>query len=300
MSVCGVVVTYYPDERLLESIERLKGQIDVLVVVDNTPDETSLILPDGIDIKTFKNGKNVGIAEGFNIGIRYLLEHTTCDYIVLFDQDSLPNTDMVSQLVNAYVELGRLGHKVAAVGPTLFDPRNGHTSGFVNYKRGRLRAVFPQPPQKTVDTLFIISSGMLLPRNVLDDIGIMQTGLFIDLVDTEWCLRARSAGYAIYGVADAMMEHTIGDLLMPYWFFKWRTRPLHTPIRLYYQLRNPLLVYQQKTPWRWKLIDSTLRLFLIYVFLFFCPKAQKREYRHMIFRGIMDGLAGKTGAFSER
>lgn len=297
MSVSGIIVTYYPDERLRASIERLSGQLEVLVVVDNTPGPALPELSSNLPVKIIRNGDNLGIAAAFNIGIRYLIEHSSSDYFMLFDQDSLPGADMVTGLLNAYNKLEAAGKKVAAVGPALFDPRSGMTSGFIGFRGLRLNRIMPGPDDNTVESLFIISSGMLMPRKVLLELGDMKEGLFIDLVDVEWCFRARSAGYAVYGVADATMEHTIGDILMPYWFLRWRRRPLHSPVRIYYQLRNSLLLYRQNMPWRWKLSDSIVRMLMVYVFLFFSPKSQRGEYRHMIFRGIADGLAGKEGVF---
>lgn len=300
MSVSGIIVTYYPDQRLLASINRLLGQLDLLVVVDNTPDQKVLDLPTELPIKIISNGVNMGIATAFNIGIRYLMKNTTSDYFMLFDQDSLPSRDMVATLVKAYICLEATGKKVAAVGPALFDPRNGLMSGFVNFNGLLLNQLVPKAHDGVVESLFIISSGMLLPRKMLLELGEMKEELFIDLVDVEWCFRARSAGYRVYGVTDATMEHTIGDVLISYWFFKWRRRPQHSPIRLYYQLRNPLLLYREKMPWRWKLSDSIVRILMIYVFLFFSPKAQRKEYRYMIFRGVLDGFSGKKGAFQAK
>jgi rhamnosyltransferase len=113
-------------------------------------------------------------------------------------------------------------------------------------------------------------------------------------VDTEWCLRALSKGYRLFGVPGARMMHTLGDRRTRIWFLRWRNVPYHSPFRYYYILRNGLLL--QKRPYipiKWKTAElyRALRVFLFYGF--FAKGASKR--RRLMWRGLMDGFRGITG-----
>ena len=64
----------------------------------------------------------------------------------------------------------------------------------------------------------------------------MEEALFIDQVDTEWCLRARSMGYRVFGACGAILEHRLGEAYYRIWFGRWRQLPRHKPFRYYLRL----------------------------------------------------------------
>ena len=69
-----------------------------------------------------------------------------------------------------------------------------------------------QSVEGVVEVDLLISSGLLIRSVVLHDVGLVEAGLFIDGVDSEWCLRAKSHDYSMFGVAYARMEHDLGDI----------------------------------------------------------------------------------------
>jgi len=72
---------------------------------------------------------------------------------------------------------------------------------------------------------FLLSSGSLVPLDVIDKVGGMEEELFIDQVDTEWCLRARSMGYRVFGAFGAILEHRLGEAHARAWFDRWPHLP---------------------------------------------------------------------------
>ena len=140
----------------------------------------------------------------------------------------------------------------------------------------------------------LISSGCLIPLSVIDTIGEMDEDFFIDHIDTDWFLRAKSLGWQSYGVCDAVMEHTLGEKTFRVWWGRWRYLPLHQPFRYYYIYRNSLLLYRRKYPdLFWKQADIIRLVMMFLIFSFFGN--QKLSNLRMILRGIKDGIAGKTG-----
>jgi rhamnosyltransferase len=234
---------------------------------------------------------NVGLASAQNIGISWAREHGYRQ-ILLLDQDSEPGEGMVEALQRALVTLSAVG-PVAAVGPRFHDLREDRDAPFVRLGFPLNRKSWCAVGTTHIRCDFLISSGALIPMAVLDQVGPMDAGLFIDNVDMEWGFRAQAQGYALYGVCAATMHHRLGDAR--------HALPLgghivvHGPLRLYYMMRNRLLLYQMAhVPRVWKAQDMLrvpAKLFLFGVLI--APRM--RNLRCML-RGLWDGLRGRRGA----
>jgi rhamnosyltransferase len=88
----------------------------------------------------------------------------------------------------------------------------------------------------------LITSGSLLNLNVFKQIGQFDETLFIDGVDTDYCLKSRMAGFRLICFNNIVLDHRIG-LVSQYRSLKsgaMTSRSLHSPIRLYYMTRNYL------------------------------------------------------------
>lgn len=142
---------------------------------------------------------------------------------------------------------------------------------------------------------FVISSGSLIPINVLDDIGPMDESLFIDHVDTEWCLRVQSKGYRLFGVPGARMLHTLGESRTRIWFLRWWTVPHYLPFRFYYIFRNSFLLQSREyisLKWRLAILFRCLKILFFYGLF----SNQRFSCLRMMGKGIVDGLRGVTGS----
>ena len=143
----------------------------------------------------------------------------------------------------------------------------------------------------------LISSGSLIPMNAIDAIGNMDEALFIDHIDTEWFLRAKSAGWQAFGVCDAVMEHHLGESTLHVWWGRWRSLPVHSPFRYYFIYRNSILLHRRRyANQAWRRADI-IRLILIAVILPLSSKQKLKCFR-MIFLGIVHGFQGKTGGLT--
>lgn len=119
----------------------------------------------------------------------------------------------------------------------------------------------------------------------------MRDDFFIDYVDIEWGLRAKTLGFQSFGVCGAMMAHDLGD--EPIEFFGKRY-PLHSPLRHYYHFRNAVWMYRRGwLPIQWRLVDGwRLLLKLGFYTLFAKPRLQRLK---MMTRGVVHGLIGRMG-----
>ncbi|SAK93895.1 rhamnosyltransferase [Caballeronia arationis] len=265
------------------------------VVVDNT-EGVHHAQALGLDprVTYVANGANLGIATALNRGIDVLLEKG-CSSALLFDQDSEPSAHLLSELPRTLGEELASGARVALVGPAYEDVRLGGVTPFVRFGYWKLQRVPPVGTQP-IEVDFLITSGSCINLAAWHDIGPMEDQLFIDFVDLEWCIRARSKGYAVLGAPALRLQHSLGG--QPVVVFG-RAYPSHSPLRHYYMFRNAIaLIRRSYVPWSWKsteLVKFPGRL-AIYG-LFMRPRAR---HLGMSVLGIWHGLTGQMGALRER
>ncbi|MBP1475478.1 glycosyltransferase family 2 protein [Frateuria sp. MAH-13] len=292
-AVCAVIVSYFPESATLRRlVESVTPQVGAVVLVDNSGSGHANDLPglaDGVHV--LAQSVNVGLAAAQNLGISWARGRGYA-FVLLLDQDSTPDENMVEVLLDALART-RSPEPVAAIGPRFHDPREARDAPFVRLGFPVSRKLWCHSASQVMPCDFLISSGSLIPIPALEAVGDMDAGLFIDNVDLEWCFRAKSKGYALLGVCGATMHHRLGDAR--------RAMPLglghvvvHGPARLYYIMRNRLLLYRMKhTPLVW--VAQDLPRILVKLFLFGVLIGPRWDNLRFMLRGLGDGLRGRRG-----
>ena len=269
--VYAVVVTYQPDPlRLQQVLRAVVSQVKHLLVVDNseTPSaqlqvqqavdalqafygEGSLAPPGSPKIELHAADTNLGLGKAYNIAIAEA-RAAEASHLLLLDQDSIVADDMVNALLGGIargkaeaVQLGVQGAP-AMVGPWYIDELTGRRSvvlrsgrWLVNYVRTPTHLTEEQVAAMPVmPTEMLISSGSLVAMPTFDALGDLDGELFIDHIDTDWCLRIKHSGRWMAVVPAANMKHQLGDRVLRLWLKRWRLLPVHSPIRLYYTFRK--------------------------------------------------------------
>lgn len=298
--VAAIIVTYRPNlETLFRGLDAIARQVGHVIVVDNASGQIPIdqikgsAQNAGIEARVFVMSRNEGLGAAINAGIGEA-RSGGYPYIMLFDQDSVPEAGMVDRLKQACQELGSKGLRVGAVGPRFRAPESGRLSDFRVFIRGREQLVRCNGLGGIVEAGFLISSGSFIPIHAIDAIGGMDESLFIDLVDTEWCLRAKARGWSIYGVCDAIMEHSLGEHRQRFWLLRWRYISLHAPFRYYYIFRNSLLLRKRDDlppDCRRAMLKRDI---MLAIYLLFVPM-NRRENIKMLWRGLADGMRDVSG-----
>lgn len=290
-SVCGVLVSYRADPGLLRTaLSAIRPQVTALVVADNGTAGLAETTAD-LDVVVLDQGGNVGLAAAQNAGIRWAREHGHT-HVLILDHDSVAAPDMVERLLDAEGELVPLG-PLGAVGPVFSDPREERPAPFVRVAFPRSTKLWCDGTQPYLRCDFLISSGSLIRLAVLDDVGGMDDGLFIDNVDLEWSFRARSKGYSLYGVCGAAMRHELGDERTP--VLGGRAEIVrHGPQRLYFIMRNRVALYRlPHTPRVW-IAQDVVRIPFKFVIFAVLVGPRARNVRYMV-RGLVDGVRRRSG-----
>ena len=116
-----------------------------------------------------------------------------------------------------------------------FDPTRGYQGRHRGYgqRASELR--------EAVETDRACGAAMLIPRQALDAVGLLEDALFAYHEDTEWSLRARAAGLPIRVEPSARVRHKVSAA----------TGGEGSPTALYYSVRNTLDVCERHAPLGW-------------------------------------------------
>lgn len=235
--ICGVMVTYHPDDRWSQRLPALLAQLGHLMVVDNstqTLDQDKIrqacaAYPAQIDYIPCPHN-NLAIAQ--NIGIRAALAKPAHSHVLLLDDDSEPAEGMVQALVDAS------GTGIGLVAPCMVDLGSNRPARFVVPCRFGFRLLTPKPDEIMDHVLHVIASGSLIPRSTFAQVGWMDEAFVIDYIDKDFCLRLCLAGLRICVVGSAVLHHRLGQCEDHQIAGVRVTATNHSPARRYTIYRN--------------------------------------------------------------
>lgn len=226
----------------LDSLQDVDYQNLQVILVDNgsTDGTVAAVQQRFPDVEIIRNEANLGYAAGCNVAVREILRREI-GYVLLLNNDTVVASDMLTRLVavaEATPEAGMLG-------PTIwhFDaPQRLWAGG----QRVRPITLSGQPPQgdphgaQPYEVGYIFGCGLLLRRQLLDDVGLFDERFFMYYEDQDLCRRARTHGYRLLIVPEAKMWHKVSA----------STGGEGTPLNKYYLARSSVLFYAKHTP-RW-------------------------------------------------
>ena len=229
--IAAIVVTYNPDEGLNKSTKSLIKQVDSIIMVDNgSNDEGKEIINKiknkyGEKIEVIFNEENLGIATALNKGVKYALNN---DYkwILTMDQDSCAEENMVKIMLETYYAIDENERKdILSLFPTFID--RGIESLDKNNENVKYEYVDAE-----------ITSGNLLKAEVFEKAGFFDDSLFIDMVDTDYCMRLNELGIKMIRISGAILNHSIGNSKQVKKLFGTFNTSNHSATRRYYMTRN--------------------------------------------------------------
>ncbi|MBW7957118.1 MAG: glycosyltransferase family 2 protein [Deltaproteobacteria bacterium] len=232
----------------LESVGKLSYPNFETIVVDNGSSDGSVeaIKEKFPGLRLIETGENLGFAEGNNVGIRYALKNGA-EYVFLLNNDTTIEPDALGHLV----DFAEKDEKVGIVGPKiLFYSEPGRiwfAGGIVDFDKGSSHRGGGRPDDgkfdEAVETDYITGCAFLIKAGVISEVGLMSPDYFLLFEETDWCLRARRAGYRIFYVPGARVYHKCSTSFS---FGKSRAkRAARAPSWIYYYARNNLLLIKR-------------------------------------------------------
>jgi rhamnosyltransferase len=288
--ICAVFTAFRPDEFFSERVERVCAQVGFgIIVIDgggalNDPAQLKFAFQSNSKILVHWLAENQGIAAALNAGVSIAKKHGY-RWILTMDDDTMAEPDMVENLVYFWRRIfEQEGFSIAIMGMLSVDKNTGS-----------VEKVTGCGDKFFVEKRGIITSGSLIALDAYDALGPFREEFFIDSVDYDFCMRARSRGYRVIKLCLVGMIHSLGRTKeFNFGLFKVKTTN-HSTVRRYYMYRNSTILAREY------FLSDPLYSFAVFIFqlktwliVLFLEKDKGMKLKNML-RGIFDGWRKRMG-----
>jgi len=236
LDIAVVIVTYKCAALTLESLksvnaERAAAEVRIrAIVVDNASGDTKA-LADAIESNDWSSWvtlvtapRNGGFAYGNNVGIERAYQSAAPAYVYLLNPDAQVRSGAIGALAR-FLE----AHPQVGIAGSSFETLDGNDWPFAFRFPGLMsellqgmeigalirlfnRWVVARPMSRvTQPTDWICGASMMIRPSVLAGIGGMDENYFLYFEETDFCYRAKQAGFATWYVPDSRVMHIIGQ-----------------------------------------------------------------------------------------
>jgi len=196
---------------LLASLRKVTYPNIEIIVVDNaSPNDNPAILKSSYpEINFIQSPENLGFAGGNNLGVR----KSRGEYLLFINNDTEVEPDFLEPLVAKC----KSDAKIGAVSPKIkfYDhpdtiqfcgqaPMNNYTMRSHGIGHGVIdKGQF----EKDSLTHFVHGAAMMVPRSVIEEVGLMTECYFLYYEELDWCARIKRAGYQLWYVHNSSILH---------------------------------------------------------------------------------------------
>ena len=278
-NLAGVVILYNEDpHKIIENILSYSTKLDKIYLYDNSTvkniDWEIHLNKLGNKVEYVFFGENLGIAKRLNTAALSAIKDGY-SFLLTMDQDSsFSDTSFAKYLENisqcTISNVGQFGIN--------FQPKFTKVEDLV----------------KEVDIL--ITSGSIICLDHFKLIGKFNENLFIDFVDIDFSFRVNDAGFKNIQFMNVLLNHQIGELIWGRSLknLKLTRRIIHSPIRVYYIVRNGLFLFFRSSYLNKKYkIEVIRRMKILKNNYLYHPNLSKVYIYTLV--GVIDFLRNKMG-----
>lgn len=287
--VAACIISYNPDAVAFRVLEAARRQVSDVFIIDNGSAQKNrgwlAEVRDGRHVIVVDNGENRGVAGGLNQAAALALDRGF-KWLLLLDQDSIPPSDLVEQLMSGAGD-GVHSERIAVLCPVSISPD------------GPMPTVKAPAVMQAVDSA--MNAGSIIRLEAWKDVSGYDEGLFIDYVDCDFCFKCRQNGWTIMEAQNVIMVHAAGSPTRHRFLWKHPLTSNHSALRRYYITRNRIILYRRY--WHFAPLWIMRRMYYdlkeaMSLVLF---ESDRRSKVTAMRAGIVDGLRGATGkALPER
>ena len=219
-----VVVNWNARLLLLQCLRSVFGTLrdlekEVFVVDNGSRDGSVAAVRETFpEVSLIENDGNLGFAGASN----QALEQARGRYLLLLNPDTVLKEGAIERLIE-FMD----GHgEVALVGPQLLHPDGSRQNSIANFpslatellNKPLLRFLFPgrfpgkeQRYAEPIEVDSVIGACMLVRRETINQVGLLDDDYFLFLEETDWCYRIRKAGWKVYHHPLAEIYHMQGQ-----------------------------------------------------------------------------------------
>jgi GT2 family glycosyltransferase len=225
-----------------------------VIVVDNASreDPTAAFLAAYPDAIVIRNEANLGFSAGNNAGIRA----AKGEYLFIVNND----TEFTPGLLEGLLEIFRTYPDAGMASPKFhyfFEKGTIEYAGYeqVNILTGRNGMVGCREKDngqynEVRPTHYVHGGGMMVPRRVVDEVGLMPEIFFLYYEELDWSEQIKRKGYSIYYQPASLIYHK-----------ESMTTGRSSPLKTFYLTRNRILFMRRNVAWPAFLVFTTYFLF---------------------------------------
>jgi len=245
-NVAIILINYFGEEDTLECLESLKRisyrNYKIYLIDNSEPAQEKLAVLTCDEVMYINSGENLGFAGGNNLGICKALQDRA-DYFLLLNNDTTGDPRFLSEMV----EVAESARGIGMVGAKILyhdEPnRIWFAGGRIDWKRGLtthigIDELDSKQYDATTKTDFVCGCALLVKKEVVEKIGLLDEDYFLYAEDVDWSARAVRSGYNLVMAPKAQVYHKISRT----------TGTAQSPLYAYYFTRNKLLLMKKHQP----------------------------------------------------
>jgi GT2 family glycosyltransferase len=223
MDLSIIIVNWNTRDLLCQCLDsiarRVKGIEMEILVVDNgsTDGSVAAVREKFPGVRLIENPINMGFARANNQAISL----SSGEYLLLLN----PDTQVRGGAIEKMVAFMNNQPKTGIAGAQLLNPDGTKQNCIANFpslatellNKSLLRWLFPEkfPGKETdyadpVEVDSVIGACMLVRREAVEQVGLLDEEYFLFLEETDWCYRIKKAGWKIYHIPQAEILHFQG------------------------------------------------------------------------------------------
>jgi len=226
-NIVVIIVAYNAEKYINNCLDSLLIQrwekFRVLIIDNNSTDTTlELIKKHQINkrIIVLRNDENLGFAKANNIAIRYSLKELNADHLLLLNQDTVVQDNLLEQFIYWYnresqaalspkilmrknSKIWWIGTRFFSIGDLLKNPKLS-----VSYhidKEQEDNFFFEEPLEREA----ITGCALFLPRKLIEDVGLFDERFFMYGEDLDYSLRSKAKGYKLFIIPGTAVYHDV-------------------------------------------------------------------------------------------
>jgi GT2 family glycosyltransferase len=280
-----VTLTWNTTEITLDFLRSINEQCTYknleIVIVDNgsREDPTAVFKAVYPAAKVILNGKNLGFTGGNNVG----LKAATGDYLFIVNND----TEFTPGLLEGLLEIFEKYPDAGIASPKFhyyFHKGTIEYAGYntVNVFTGRNSMVGCKEKDngqynELRVTNYAHGGGMMVPRKVMDEVGLLPEQFFIYYEEFDWCEQIKRKGYKVYYQPKSLIYHK-----------ESMTTGKSSPFKTFYHTKNRILFMRRN------MALPNYIIFLIYFMFLTIPKNSatfifkgQKQHLRSFWKGIL-------------
>lgn len=294
MSKIGLVTVLYKSDALLpdffKSISLQTHKDYIVYLIDNSESEATDLVIEQCNknypvslIRHIKTGDNIGVAAGNNMGIRNAIDDGCTHFLILNNDILFEQPFMFEKLLMLSDEKGEslIVTKIFYYG----EKKIWMAGGYLD----KIRALGVHYGYKKEDApIYNIAKHvtysptcfMLIKKEVVENIGIMDEKYFAYYDDTDFVLRAVNFGYKVWYEPELFLEHKVSS-----------SAGENSLFYVYYSNRNKIYFIRKNFKGFYFLVAISYTLVSRVAFYFKFDKQRKQK----LIQGLKDGFRMKIG-----